>query len=104
MSIPRLGNRDLEQFVAILQEDDSGKLTKFSDAVLEMAESVAQSMHRSELLGDRLESWEMEAATAEADCITATNKLDGTFRMLALSTPGGKYWDKKGKAIETPMH
>lgn len=76
MSIPRLGNRDLEQFVAILQEDDSGKLTKFSDAVLEMAESVAQSMHRSELLGDRLESWEMEAATAEADCITATNKLD----------------------------
>ena len=44
------------------------------------------------------------AALKRINVPSATNKLDGTFRMLALSTPGGKYWDKKGKAIETPMH
>ena len=76
MAYPRLG-RTLDEGLAVLIEnaEENPKLTKFKDAVLEMATSVSEGLKRCELLSDRIEAWDLEASTAESECITAENKL-----------------------------
>ena len=44
------------------------------------------------------------AALKRINVPSASNKLDATFRMLAMATPGGKYWDRKGKVVDAPLH
>jgi len=43
------------------------------------------------------------AALKRINVPSASNKLAATFRMLAMATPGGKYWDKAGKLTVSPL-